>query len=400
MNILIVIILFLFLPWQQTVKGVGSVVALDPTQRPYAILATIDGLIHEYHVKEGQFVHKGDLLFTMVDLDRGYHKKLNKIQENLSNRQENLEKQILISNDRVDNTQDYLELGLHVYAQKFTQIENKIKSLRLKEISLRKKYEIEKLNFQRISLLYKDGIESKRKYDSSENMYIRSKAELEKIAIDIEIEKNNTQILNKEKEKFLKETQNKVKSLENTVLSSQNQVTLINENAQSHAVVVSRYAQSQVYAQKDGHVVRLLQNDKNKLIKKGDKIIYFAPKVTQKAILMKLSDFNMPLIKKDLHARIVFYGWPSMQISGWPMIKHGTFSGVIKQVDPISYDQGYYYAYVVEDFEEPWPHGDVLKIGTQASLWVRLNTVSIWYQLWRTVNGLPPRMITTKISEK
>jgi len=396
LGLIILIIVFLFLPWQQTIRGEGSLIALEPTQRSYTILATIDGFIDEFHVKENQYVKKGTLLFSMIDLDKEYAQKLKQIQEDTQAQQENIQNQIALSREKKENTKEYLELGLNVFSKKFEQINNKIKSLEIKLVSLTKTYEIETLNFQRIQSLYKEGIESKRKYDSVENEYIRSKVQSEKVSIDIQIEKDNLNILKKEKEKFLKEAQNKIKSLETSILSSKNKISSLNQEIQKHSMLISRYDRSEVYAQKDGYVVRLFQNDKNKLIKKGDKVLYFAPDVRERSILIKFSDFNMPLVKEGLPTRIVFYGWPAMQVSGWPLIKHGTFAGKVKQVDSMSYEKGFHYAYVVEDSKEPWPKGDTLKIGTQAIVWVRLETVSIWYQLWRTMNALPPRMLDPK----
>jgi multidrug resistance efflux pump len=398
--IVVVIIAFLFLPWQQTVKGQGIISAYDPTQRPYEISATIHGFIDEFHVEENQFVKKGELLFTMVDIDRKYSEKLKKIEENIQEQSENTHKQMFILREKRDNLQDYLNVGLNVYAQKFDQIEDKVRSLTLKKISLEKNYDIEKSNFERIALLFKDGIESRRKYEMSENIYIRTKAELEKVVIDIQIEKRSLDIIKKEKEKFLKDTQNKIKSLEESILSSQNKMTSLDQELQRQSMEISRYSSSEVYAKKDGYVVRLFENDKNKLLNKGDRVIYFAPVVSEKTLLLKVSDFNMPLIKEGLPVRLMFYGWPALQVSGWPAIKYGTFGGRIKKVDSISYDKGFFYAYVVEDGDEPWPKGHALKVGTQTTAWVRLETVPIWYQIWRTINGVPPRMVTPKIREE
>lgn len=397
--IVIFIIAFLFLPWQQTVKGQGVISAFDPTERPYEISATIHGFIDEFHVEENQFVKKGELLFTMIDLDRKYSVKLKKIEENIHEQLANTKKQVFILQEKSHNLKEYLDVGLHVYNQNFDQIEDKIRSLQLKKISLEKNHDIEKSNFERIALLFKDGIESKRKYEMSENIYIRTKAELEKVVIDIQIEKRSLDIVKKEKEKFLKDTQNKIKSLEESILSSQNRMTLLDQDLQRQSMQISRYSRSEVYAQKDGYVVRLLQSDQNKVLNKGDGVIYFAPVVSEKTLLLKVSDFNMPLIKEGLPVRLMFYGWPALQISGWPSIKYGTFGGRIKKVDSISYDKGFFYAYVVEDGDEPWPKGDALKVGTQTTAWVRLETVPIWYQIWRTINGLPPRMVTPKIRE-
>jgi len=392
-GIFLFMLFFLFLPWQQTVKGKGVISAYDPTQRPYAVSATIDGFIKEFHVEENQFVKKGDLLFTMVDLDKKYSVKLKNIESRTKEQLENIKQQIVISKERKENLNEYLNVGLNVYVQKLSQMEDKIKSLNLKKMSLEKNYEIEKLNFERIKLLYEDGIESKRKFDRMENIYIKAKAELEKIAIDIIVEKKNIDITKKEKEKFLKDTQNKIKSLEETIISSTNNMRSLDRDLQQQSMSISRYDKSEVYAPKDGYVVRLFESDKNKLLKKGDKVIYFAPSVTEKALLLKVSDFNMPLIKEGLPVRLMFYGWPAMQISGWPVIKFGTFGGVIKKLDSVSYEKGFFYAYVVEDPNEPWPKGDTLKVGTQTTAWVRLETVPIWYQLWRNINGQPPRML-------
>ena len=100
----------------------------------------------------------------------------------------------------------------------------------------------------------------------------------------------------------------------------------------------------------------------------------------------------MPWIKEGLPVRIMFYGWSALQISGWPKIHYGSFGGIIKKVEQVSHEKGFYYAHVVEDPAEPWPNGNELRIGTQSSAWVRLSTVPIWYAIWRSLNALPPQM--------
>jgi hypothetical protein len=43
---------------------------------------------------------------------------------------------------------------------------------------------------------------------------------------------------------------------------------------------------------------------------------------------------------------------------------------------------------VPEGNEKKWP--STLKIGTGANGFALLNNVSIWYELWRQINGFPP----------
>ena len=139
--------------------------------------------------------------------------------------------------------------------------------------------------------------------------------------------------------------------------------------------------------------MRILKNDKNTYIKKGDPIVLFSPDVTKSALLFKVSDFNMPLIKEGLSVRIRFHGWPALHIPGWPEIRFGTFGGIIKRVDPVLHEEGVYYAYVVEDPNEPWPSQETLRMGTNATVWTALSVVPIWYELWRKMNAFPPNLV-------
>ena len=396
--IFIFLVLILFLPWQQTVKGEGVVTAYDPSQRDYQVLSTMDGFIEEFYVSENEFVTKGTKLFKMVDLDKNYLQKLQIIQNATKDKYENSEIQIKNLTRQRDNAKEYSLVGLEVYNQKLSQTKDKIKSLFLKKLALEKNAEITKASYERVGLLYEDGIESKNKLQERENVYVKAKMELENVYVEIEIENKNVNIIKNDKIKFLKESQNKIKSLDNNILIAHNGLKTLQQEIQGQSSNIARYSSGEVVAEKDGHVVRIYQNDKNKYIKKGEEIIYFSPKVSTKSVLLRVSGFNMPLIKEGLQARIMFYGWPALQIAGWPKIKFGTFGGVIKKVESSSYEKGFYYAQIVEDSKEPWPRANALRIGTQANVWIRLETVPVWYQIWRLMNALPPKMVTPVIA--
>jgi hypothetical protein len=65
----ILLLTFMFLPWQQTAYGEGRVVAFSPTDRQQTIEAPVSGRIVHWHVHEGSLVKKGDKLVTISDLD-------------------------------------------------------------------------------------------------------------------------------------------------------------------------------------------------------------------------------------------------------------------------------------------------------------------------------------------
>src|SRR5690242_14779947 len=62
LGLLILFMLVLFLPWQQNIRGIGQVTALDPANRPQTIQTIIPGQIQKWFVREGDFVKKGDTI--------------------------------------------------------------------------------------------------------------------------------------------------------------------------------------------------------------------------------------------------------------------------------------------------------------------------------------------------
>jgi len=394
LSIIAVFVLMLFLPWQQTVHGVGTLTALDPTQRDYHIVATVDGFIEEFYVKENQFVKKGEKLFRMRDLDADYQNRLVSIREKSIQKYENEMVKLKNLQESLKSQQKVFRIGVEIYDKKIAQLENSLMALREREVALKNRNRIEAINYQRSKSLYQDGIESKRDLELKESIYLSTKAEYQKVLADIKNTLHALDIAKKERTKFISEMELKINTIENSILTTKNFANTLKQNIEKESTSLSRYLSRDIVAKSDGYVIRIYQNDKNRLIKKGENVLYFSPVVTQRAIRLKVSDFNMPLIKEGLKTRIIFYGWPALQISGWPKITHGTYGGIIKSIERTSHEKGAYYALIVEDPDDtPWPSSDNLKIGTQASVWVRLSTVSIWYELWRLMVSQPPKMV-------
>lgn len=393
--VILILLSTLFLPWEQTVRGTGTLIAFNPKERSYKIGATINGVIDKIFVKENQFVTKGTPLFSMIDLNNEYIKNLenikNSIEEEIKNSK--IEKNNL--EEQYKNFEESFKISLELYLKKEKQIKRKIEQLKLQKEALDKRYNIEEIHFNRNKKLYLKGVVSKREYEVQESLYFKVKADLFKVNVSISIEEENIIINNQEKARFEVDTKSKLLALKNSILKTSNKIEILTQKEQNQKNIENRYISKNIIAKSDGYVIRVLKNDKNRFIKRGEDVVLFAPKVTKRAILLKISDFSMPLMKEELPARIMFYGWPALQISGWPKIRFGTFSGVIERVEPISYEKGFYYAYIIDDErEDPWPKDNILRVGTQATVWVRLKTVPLWYEVWRQINALPPKMQT------
>jgi len=67
--IIIAAVVLTFTPWIQTAYGTGEVNTLSPNHRTQAISALVPGQVEQWHVREGQYVERGDPIVTLVDAD-------------------------------------------------------------------------------------------------------------------------------------------------------------------------------------------------------------------------------------------------------------------------------------------------------------------------------------------
>ena len=387
------IVVILFLPWRQTVAGDGTLIAYDPTQRIQSISAPIDGFIDTFYVSEDEHVKKGMKLFNMIDPDKDYKTRVYKMKEDFEQQHQNIEDELISLKLNKVSLVTQEEIRIELYNKRYVQAEEQLKSLELKHEAEKKNYEVALNQFTRIKQLYLQKIESKKNYEKAENRYIEAKTKLAKIEIDIGVQKRNLLIIKEEESQFLEVIENQIRTLENSMLSVETRLNVLKRDYENHLTTIARYETSSVVSKKDGVVMRILENDKNTYIKRGQPILRFSPDVNVRSLLLKVSDFNMPLIKEGLSVRIRFHGWPVLNIPGWPAIRFGTFGGIIKKVDPILHEKGIYYAYVVEDPNEPWPSAKELRVGTNATAWIALSTVPIWYETWRLLNAFPAKMV-------
>jgi len=393
--IIIVFIGLLFLPWQQTVQGIAKLTALNPAQRDYTVSATIDGFLENIFVHENQFVHKGEKLFSMVDLDKHYEQRIENIKTQTEIKYDNELQKLAYLKKNLNNTQEILSDGLKIYESQIVQLKNKKEALLQKQKMTKNKLQIEEKNFQRYKNLYQNGIKSQREFEVQQNNFLQATSENKNLTVQIQNLNKEVKIVLDKKRQFLHKMKVKINTVKAEELNTKNSLSSLKQVLNQNKIMMSRYKSRDIVAKSDGYVVRIYQNDTNKLIKRGEKILYFSPMVKQRALRVKVSDFHMPLMKKGLKARIIFYGWPAMQISGWPKISHGTYGGIVHSIEKSAYEKGVYYVIVTQDPEEdPWPKAQYLKIGTQASVWIRLSIVPVWYEIWRLMVAQPPKMLT------
>ena len=107
------------------------------------------------------------------------------------------------------------------------------------------------------------------------------------------------------------------------------------------------------------------------------------------AIQMYIKPLDLPLFEKGQKVMIQFDGWPAIIFSGWPGVSFGTFEGKVLAMDNFTSDNQLYRILVIPSTAGPnWP--EQLRVGAGVKTITLLKNVSVWYEIWRQINGFPP----------
>ena len=148
-----------------------------------------------------------------------------------------------------------------------------------------------------------------------------------------------------------------------------------------------------VMAPRDGYITQAIQAGIGENIKENTPIITIVPQKWKKAVEVYVDPMDLPLIKRGNQMMFLFDGWPSIVFSGWPQLSYGTFLGKVQAIDYNISKNGKYRILVEESDSKPWP--DEVRIGSGARGVALLNSVPVWYELWRQLNGFPPDYYTS-----
>ena len=157
-------------------------------------------------------------------------------------------------------------------------------------------------------------------------------------------------------------------------------------------VNLSRQSVQIVRAPRDGVILRVNAGDAATFISAGQIVATFVPDNAERALELYVDGRDIALVRDGAPVRIQFEGWPVIQVSGWPSVAIGTFSGRVIAIDPSAQASGRFRVLVEEDAESsaPWPDRRFVRFGSKARAWVLLETVPVGYEIWRQLNNFPP----------
>lgn len=398
----IICMILLFLPWTQNVTADGYVTTLTPDQRPQTIQSQIPGRIEKWHVREGDFVKKGDTILHISEIKTEYQDprlvERSRLQRDAKNNSVMSYKQKVIA---LENQSSAIinerQLKLSQARNKLMQSRLKVKSDSMDLGAAQTNYKIAEIQYQRSLTLQKEGLkpmtdveqkkikiqETQAKLISQENKLLASRNEV--INAEIEINRISAEYADK---------LSKAQSDKFTALSSQFEAEVetskLDNTTSNYEIRNSLYY---VTAPLDGYVNKAIRAGIGETFKDGESLVGIMPVNYDLAVETFVEPFDLPLIHKGEKVRIQFDGWPAIFFSGWPNAAFGTFAGKVVAVETFISPNGKFRVLIAPDEEEnEWPKN--VRVGSGAYTIALLDDVPIWYEIWRKLNGFPPNYYT------
>jgi multidrug efflux pump subunit AcrA (membrane-fusion protein) len=400
LGILLILIIFLFVPWQQNVDGSGQLTALSPEERPQTIQSPIAGRIDRWYVQEGQYVKKGDTIVVLTEIKEKFLDPdlIPRLQQQVGAKQDVINSTIQKAQS-LSNQISALNSGLVL---KLKQAENKVIQAKLKVKSDSIDFVAEKTNYiiadTQLTLgrnLYNKGFISLIDYQRRQEKYQQVTAKLisqENKLLDAKNGLLNAQIeLNSIRADYMEKT-SKAESERNSAFAyaaeAEGDLAKL-ENEYSSMLVRNTFYT--IRAPQDGYIVQAVRVGLGENIKEGESIITIMPSNPKMAVEVYVRAMDIPLLRSGDKVRVQFDGWPAIVFSGWPDVSVGTFGGIINNIDAVESSNGKFRILVVPDpADSPWPAQ--IRMGSSVYAWAMLDNVPVWFEIWRQLNGFPPNL--------
>jgi multidrug efflux pump subunit AcrA (membrane-fusion protein) len=388
--------LMLFLPWLQNISASGMLTALNPADRRQAVEAPISGVISKWYVQEGTLVKMGDVLLDMTDVDPNFQNRLGEQLDASANKLKAKEDELKSYQLQLQSYQTVRDSKVSAASYKRDTAQQKVLAATEAIYAAQANLETAELQLTRMQRLLAEGLVSKRDQEVAERDNIVAKRNLNSAKAQMDAAKAEERSANVEISQIRADAQSAIdyanaqaNKIRGEIADSQNSIL----NAE---VNIARQKAQRVLAPRDGTVFRLPVNSQSQIVARGQPLLVIVPNNNDRAVELYVDGRDAPLVVKDSEVRLEFEGWPAVQVSGWPNVAIGTFVGKVAFVDATDDGKGHFRVMVVPDErKQKWPEDRFLRQGASVHGWILLEKVAIGYEIWRLLNGFPPRLPAT-----
>jgi len=382
----------LLLPWQQSAKGTGEVVAFVPQEREQTIMSPVkgvvariaDGLVEGSKVKQGDFILEiQPYAANLVDQLRG---QVISLQAKLNTAQVKAE---VYEQNIIDFTA-VRDFAVKAAEELIAAAEAKLEAKQEAVAGYKSKEWQARANYERQLSLFEKGIKSEKEIEYLKKDWEVAKADLASAEAEVEAAENEKEAKENELEQKRRDAQTKIDYARAMREDALGQAATVRKEMSDVEIKLGELDRLNITAPLDGVIFRLPVYERGQTLKEGDPLFTIVPDTTERAVELWVSGNDTPLIQVGDEVRLQFEGWPAVQFAGWPSVAVGTFGGKVVSIDPTDNKVGKFRVLAKPENEEDWPSGRYLRQGVRANGWVMLNQVSLGYEIWRQLNGFPP----------
>lgn len=406
--LLAVIIVIMFLPWTQVVHGRGKVTGVKPQNRPQEVPSVVSGQIQEWYVQEGDVVERGDTIVRLTEVKNQYFdsqlvkRTATRIQAK-RNEQQNLRDKLKNLQSQIENIRLNRELKLQQLNNKLIQNRQQIVADSMNLSAAEVDVTIAENQLSRIRGLKEDGLKSLSQVQDKQLKYQGAVAKMSAAQSELNQSRNKRENLKNQLEQVQNTFNNKIANYRSKVNTTESKLNSLSSTVTKLENQLANYQQRADFqilrAPQDGRVVKVIRAGVGEMIKGGETVVRLMPDSFQRAVELYISPNDYPLLRKGEEALLQFDGWPSIVFSGWPGASYGTFKGKIYAIDNFISKNGKFRILVKpEEDGVNWP--DPVRAGSGATGMIMLSEVPVWYEIWRQLNGFPPKYYKSKKTTK
>jgi multidrug efflux pump subunit AcrA (membrane-fusion protein) len=380
----------LLLPWQQSSRASGQVIAWDPNDRIQTVDTPVEGRLLRVHVREGTVVKEGDVLVEVADIDPDYARRLQTEAGALESRVATARAAVLEMEGRVLDLQESRMRAVAAAEARFQAASERRLAAEQRVLEADAQLERDQLQLSRREQGLAQGVASQRDLEVATADARRSEAARAQALTAVEAARAEEKAAREERARVEAEADANVAQAKAARDSSEmSEQSAVADLARAE-VRVSRQATQVVRAPRSGRISRIVANPGSELLKPGDPLVELVPDAKEWAVELRVPGRDQPLLGVGAQVRIQFEGWPAIAFVGPPGGATGTFGGTVRLVDPSGDPaSGTVRVVVSPDEGAPWPSAERLRQGSRAVGWVLLGEVPLGYELWRQLHGFP-----------
>ncbi len=382
----------MFLPWQQTAKGAGRVIAFVPQERQQTVMSPIKGIVAMVApgLREGDAVKKDQVILELQPAAAN-------LEDQLRNQIRDLESKLTAIKIKVEvyaqNVIDFGEARDFAVRAAAEMVDSAIAKRDAKQrlVPAYQAKELQtRLNLERQVQLAQQGATSEKEVEMLRRDWEVAKSELESAQLDVQAAEFEMAAKKHELEQKRNEAQTKVDNARAYEQSAVSEMASVQKDIRDLNIKQSELEQLVIRAPRDGTIFRLPVYERGQSVKEGEALFTIVPDTQQLAVEIWVDGNDVSLILIGDHVRLQFEGWPAIQFAGWPSVAVGTFGGEVVAIDGSDDGTGKFRVQVRPLPDAPWPESEFLRQGVRTNGWVMLRRVVLGYEIWRQLNGFPP----------